>query len=80
MAELRKIMQENDFNVELYTTQNLGNNPDRTKLDLCLTENGFTLPLPQTATFFVVDSNSRLFSVTRFEPSGRYGYEKLTVV
>ena len=80
MAELKDIMERNNFDVELYTSQDVGAKPNKAELDFCLTSNGFTLPLPGTVTYFMADSAGRLFNVTRFEPSGKYAYEKLTVV
>ena len=80
MAELKDILETNEFRLELSSANTLPNNPTRIQLDAVLIENGYTLPLQRSATFFITSSNGKLFNVTRFEPIGIYAYEKLTVV
>ena len=80
MAELKDIMETNEFRLELSSANPLPNQPSRAQLDAVLVENGYTLPLQRSATFFIASSNGKLFNVTRFEPIGIYAYEKLTVV
>jgi len=80
MAELKDIMETNEFRLELSSANPLPNKPSRAQLDAVLAENGYTLPLQRSATFFIASSTGKLFNVTRFEPIGIYAYEKLTVV
>ena len=80
MAELRDILEREEFKLQLSSANTLPNKPTRVQLDAVLVENGYTLPLQRSATFFMADSGGKLFNVTRFEPIGLYAYEKLTVV
>ena len=80
MAEIKDILETNEFRLELSSANNLPNQPSRIELDAVLVENGYSLPLQRSATFFVSSANGKLFNVTRFEPIGIYAYEKLTVV
>jgi len=80
MADLKDILEVNDFKHLMITTGSLGNNPDRTKIEMVLIENGFTEPLANEVTFSIVDISEKMFNVTYYPSIDRYGYEKLTVV
>ncbi len=80
MAELKKILETNDFKHLLTTTGTLGNNPSRIQIEMVLMENGFTEPLANEVTFSMIDSNDKMFNVTYYASIDLYGYEKLTVV
>ncbi len=80
MAELKAILEYNDFKVLLTTTGRLPNNPSRNVIELVLIENGYSEPLVNEVSFSMVDSNEKMFNVTYYPSLGKYGYEKLTVV
>ncbi len=80
MAELKKILETNDFKHLLTTTGTLPNNPSRIQIEMVLMENGFTEPLANEVTFSMIDSNDKMFNVTYYAGIDLYGYEKLTVV
>ena len=79
MAELRDILEINDFKVLLTTAGSLPNNPSRNDIELILIENGYTDPLINEVSFSMVDSNEKIFNVTYYPSIDKYGYEKLTV-
>ena len=79
MAELKNIMERNDFTVELLTTQSTGNTLSRAEIDQALIENGFTGQLPRNVTFFLGTADNKIFQLTYFKTLDKYGYEKLTV-
>jgi len=80
MAELKDILEVNDFKVLLITTGTLPNKPSRVQIEMVLVENGFTEPLSNEVSFSMIDIASTMFNVTYYPSLDLYGYEKLTVV
>ena len=80
MAELKDILEVNDFKHLMITTGTLANNPSRVQIEMVLIENGFTEPLTNEVTFSMIDRNDKMFNVTYYAGIDLYGYEKLTVV
>jgi len=72
-------MAQNDYTVELLTTQSTGNQLSRAEIDAALTENGFTPPLPRNVSFFLGTADNKIFALTYFKVLDKFGYEKLTV-
>ncbi len=80
MAELKDILEVNDFKHLMVTTGTLPNQPSRTQIEMVLIENGFAEPLTHEVTFSMIDRNEKMFNVTYYASISKYGYEKLTVV
>ncbi len=80
MAELKDILEANDFKHLMVTTGTLSNKPSRAQIEMVLIENGFTEPLQNEVTFSMIDSTEKMFNVTYYAGIDLYGYEKLTVV
>jgi len=80
MAELKGILEVNDFKHLMTTTGALANKPSRNAIERVLAENGFTVPLQNEVTFSMIDSTDKMFNVTYYANIDLYGYEKLTVV
>jgi len=80
MAELKAILEVNDFKHLMITTGTLNSNPSRVQIELVLIENGFNEPLTNEVTFSMIDKNDKMFNVTYYADIDLYGYEKLTVV
>ena len=79
MADLKILISENDFKIELLTTVNLTNTPNRRKIENALLENGFAMPLPRNVQFYLGDDHGKIFTMTYFKGIDKFGYEKLTV-
>ena len=77
--KLSLLISENDYKIELLTTVNLTNTPNRNKIEQALQENGFAMPLPRNVQFYLGDSNGKVFSMTYFKGIDKFGYEKLTL-
>ena len=80
MAELQGIMENNDFTVELTTTTNLNNKPDRTQIDNVLIENGYTLPLANNVAFSMVSDNGKYFFMKYLKDIDKFMYVKAQAV
>jgi len=80
MAELKDILEVNDFKHLMTTVGTLPNQPSRVQIEMVLVENGFTEPLHNEVTFLMIDKNDKMFNVTYYADIDLYGYEKLTVV
>jgi len=80
MAELKDILEKNDFKHLMVTTGTLSNKPSRQDIELVLIENGITAPLLNEVTFSMIDADEKVFNVTYFPHISKYGYEKLTVI
>jgi len=80
MAELQGIMENNDFTVELTTTTNLNNKPDRTQIDNVLIENGYTLPLANNVAFSMVSGNGKYFFMKYLKDIDKFMYVKAQAV
>ncbi len=80
MAELKDILEVNDFKYLITTTSTLPNRPSRLQIEMVLAENGFNEPLTNEVTFSMIDKDDKMFNVTYYADVDLYGYEKLTVV
>ncbi len=80
MAELKDILEVNDFKYLITTTSTLPNRPSRLQIEMVLAENGFNEPLTNEVTFSMIDKDDKMFNVTYYADIDLYGYEKLTVV
>ncbi len=80
MAELKDILEVNDFKHLMITAGTLNNKPSRAQIEMVLLENGFTEPLTNEVTFSMIDKDDKMFNVTYYASIDKYGYEKLTVV
>ena len=80
MADLKNILEVNDFKHLMTTIGTLLNKLSRHVIELVLVENGFTEPLQNEVTFSMIDSTDKMFNVTYYASIDLYGYEKLTVV
>ncbi len=80
MADLKDILEVNDFKHLMSTTGTLPNSPSRVQIEMVLIENGFTEPLQNEVTFSMIDKNNKMFNVTYYASRDLYGFEKLSVV
>jgi len=79
MAEISTILAQNDFTVELLTTQSTGNSLSRAEIRIALAENGFPSNPTRNVTFFLGTADGKIFQLTYFVGINKYAYEKLTV-
>jgi len=77
MADLKNILEHNDFVGEILATS-LPNSPSKSRIDNALLDNGYAPPLPDKVSFHMFDG-SKMFLVTWFPHLDKYGYEKLTL-
>ena len=71
MAELRELIEQNEFKMKLPTVANLGNTLTHLEIEAVLTENGLTLPV-QDVSFFILDAASHVYSVTYLGTNWHY--------
>jgi len=64
MAELKSILEVNDFTIHLETSTDVGRKLSRSEIEQILTDNGVTLPLTRDVGFFISDSADHYFHVT----------------
>ena len=76
MAELKDILEVEDFVKELITSQSLTNTPNRTEIDNALLENGYTLPLANNVSFKLISSNYKYFFVSYIQDTDKFMYIK----
>ena len=76
MAEIKDIMGENDFTVDIKTTRILQNILPRNKIELVLGDEGYTLPLPQDVSFYI-GNLTKVFFIRYFVLEDEYVYIKM---
>ena len=78
MVNLRDILKEYDLMGEVVTP--LGGTLTRAKIDQALTDDGYTMPLPNKVSFHLYqNTDDKLFLVTWFPTLDAYAVEKLTL-
>ncbi len=80
MAELKLILEDNDFTLSLKSVNTLPNQPTRAQIEDVLTDNGITLPLTKSNNFYLRASNGKGFIVIYSIEEDAYYYEKLNKV
>jgi len=80
MADLKDIMEDNDFTIHLETLDSVGNQLSRSEIESILTAGGVTIPLTRDVSFIVSTGDNKYFSITYLESIDKYAYEKLTGV
>ena len=78
MAELKNIMGDNDFTIDLKTVRTLQNILPRNTIELVLGDEGYTLPLPQDVSFYI-GNTSKVFFIRYFALEDEYVYTKMKV-
>ncbi len=78
MAELRDILQNNDFKLYLQSVNTLPNTPTRAQIEDVLSDNGVSLPLPRNNMFYIRAVGGRTFLVVYNKEIDEYYFEKLT--
>jgi len=78
MAELRDIMETNDFNVHIRVGNNLGNTLTAAEIDQALADTGNPNPKIQDVTFFLSDP-TRTFVVSWLMGTAEYSYYKMKI-
>ena len=76
MAELRDILETNDFTVNITTTVSLPNNLTEAEIDLVLSETGNQNPKINDVSFFL-SSPGKIFIVHWLQDNSKYVYIKL---
>lgn len=69
-------IRENDYTLNIPTSDNLGNNLTRVGIELCLTDAGLPLPANDVS-FRVYDASANIFIVTYIQSVDTYVYTKL---
>ena len=76
MAELKEILGDNDFTINLSTVRYLPNTLTRAKVEKVLEDHGYTVPLPNNVSFYI-GNDTKVFLVRYLLDSDAYVYEKL---
>jgi len=80
MAELRDILEKNDFSVHMYSSQSFGTNASRIEIEDTLRENGYNVPLANSVSFTITDDNDKSFVVSFVQETNSYLVIKPKVV
>ncbi len=75
MAEIRDILETNDFTVHIQTSNNLPNNLTEAIIDQALADTGNPNPKIQDVSFFLSDA-TKSFQVTWLQDTSYYSYIK----
>jgi len=75
MAEIRDILETNDFTVVIATTVSLPNNLSEAEIDLVLSETGNQNPKIRDVSFFIT-SPGKVFKITWLQDTSQYVYLK----
>jgi len=78
MAEIREILETNDFSVHIIVGNNLGNTLTTAEIDQALADTGNPNPKIQDVSFFLTDS-SNTFIVSWLHDTTRYSYLKMKI-
>ncbi len=78
MAELKLILEDNDFTLSFKSVNTLPNQLTRAQIEDVLTDNGVTLPLIKSNNFYLRAVNGKGFVVIYSLEEDTYYYEKLT--
>jgi hypothetical protein len=82
MAEIKTILERNDFTEKINYSGSLGNTPSRAKINDMIAEwtNGSILDgqLPRDVRFLVKDDDGKWFLFMYYKPEDTYLFEKLT--
>ena len=74
MAELKEIIEQNDYKLKLPSVNNLGVTLTRLEIEAVLTDNGLSFPV-QDVSFFILDGSDHVFDVSYIGTN--YHYIKL---
>ncbi len=77
MAELRQILEDEDFTLSFSTVNTLPKKPTRMQIEDVLMDNGITLPLGKSNTFYISSANDRNFVVIYSKSKDAYFFELL---
>ena len=78
MAEIRDILETNDFTVNIVTTVSLPNNLSEAEIDLVLSETGNQNPKINDVSFFLSSPN-KVFAVSWLQDNNHYVYVKMKI-
>ena len=76
MAELKDILETNDFTVHITVAVNIGNNPTKAEIDQILVDSGNANPKIGDVGFFLTATNAT-FRMTWLQDLDTYVYIKL---
>ena len=76
MAEIKDILETNDFTVHITVAVNIGNNPTTAEIDQVLIASGNENPKIHDVGFFLTATNAT-FRMTWLQDLGAYVYDKL---
>ena len=63
MAELRGLIEANEYKLKLPTANSLGNTLSRAEIEAVLTDNGITFPV-QDVSFFIIGGDGTAYDVS----------------
>ncbi len=78
MAELRDILQDNDFTSTFRSVNILPNNPSRAQIEDVLSDNGITIPLTKSVRFYLIAANGKAFVVIYNVVENEFYFEKFS--
>ena len=78
MAEIKDILETNDFSVHIQVGYSLPNTLTESVIDQALLDTGNPNPKIQDVSFFMSD-NVKVFAISWFQDTSLYGYLKMKI-